>query len=254
MNSTVQVLVPCYNYGRYLRQCVGSVLSQEGVDVRVLVIDDQSSDDTPEVCRSIAAQDARVEFIRHPRNKGHIATYNEGIARAQGDYFVLLSADDLLTPGSLARATGLMNRNPTVGFTYGYAKPVYGAELPPPRTDETGCSVWRGRDWIGSMCRSGRNFVMSPEVVMRMDIQKRLGGYSASLPHSADMEQWLRAAAMSDVGRVNGADQAYYRVHEQNMHRTVCSGLLFDLKARRDAFLSALETEAAAVAGAAGQL
>lgn len=251
MKSTVQVVIPCYNYGRYLRQCVGSALSQEGVDVRVLVIDDQSSDDTPEVCRELAERDARVTFIRHIQNKGHIATYNEGIEQAEGDYFVLLSADDLLTPGCLSRATALMNFHPSVGLTYGYAMPVYGDDLPPARTDDTGWSLWRGQDWIASTCRAGRNFILCPEVVMRMGIQQRLGGYQASLPHSADMELWLRVAAISDIGRVNGSDQAYYRVHAQNMHRTVYSGFLFDLKARRDAFVSAFSAEAGEVPGAA---
>ena len=47
--SSVDVVVPCYNYGRYLRACVGSILSQRDVDVRVLIIDDKSSDDSAEM-------------------------------------------------------------------------------------------------------------------------------------------------------------------------------------------------------------
>ena len=49
------------------------------VDVRVLIIDDASTDDTPEVAAALAAEDARVEFRRHAVNRGHIATYNEGL-------------------------------------------------------------------------------------------------------------------------------------------------------------------------------
>ena len=52
--SRVDIVVPCYNYGRYLRQCVDSLLTQEGVDVRVLIIDDCSTDDSPEIARAIA--------------------------------------------------------------------------------------------------------------------------------------------------------------------------------------------------------
>src|SRR5208337_1578043 len=77
--STVDVVIPCYNYARYLRRCVQSVLSQSGVDVRVLVIDDASSDDTPQVGNDLAGSDSRVEFRRHEVNRGHIATYNEGL-------------------------------------------------------------------------------------------------------------------------------------------------------------------------------
>lgn len=248
--SSIDVVIPCYNYGRYLKACIESVLSERGLEVSVLVIDDCSSDETPDICREFAAGDQRVSFIRHARNKGHIATYNEGIERAKADYFLLLSADDLVTPGALGRAASLLDRHPSVGLVYGYALPLYGPLSRPARSDDTGWTVWRGEDWIGHACRSGRNFIISPEAVMRTKVLHRLGGYNPKLPHSGDLELWLRAAAISDVGRINGADQAFYRVHAANMHSTVHSGRLFDLEARRDAFLSAFGSEAGGLASA----
>src|SRR5215831_19309230 len=121
MTPRVDVLVPCYNYARFLPQCVASVLSQQGVDVRVLIIDDASTDNSADVGAELARQDARVEFVRHPVNKGHIATYNEGIEWVDGTYWMLLSADDMLLPGALRRATDVMERHPNVGLTYGRA-------------------------------------------------------------------------------------------------------------------------------------
>jgi glycosyltransferase involved in cell wall biosynthesis len=250
--SSIDVVIPCYNYGRYLKACIESVLSEKALDVTVLVIDDCSSDETPEICRAFAASDQRVSFIRHARNIGHIATYNEGIARAKADYFLLLSADDLITPGALGRAASLLDRNPSVGLVYGYAMPLYGREARPVRSDDAGWTTWPGADWVGHVCRSGRNFIISPEAVMRTCVLHRLGGYNPSLPHSGDMEIWLRAAAISDVGRINGADQAWYRVHAANMHSTVHAGRLFDLESRRDAILSAFGREAGSLAGAPG--
>jgi glycosyltransferase involved in cell wall biosynthesis len=118
--SSVSVVVPCYRYGRYLEESVGSVLDQEGVDVRVLVIDDASGDDSPDVAREIASRDPRVEVSVHAANRGHIGTYNEGLLDwASGDYTVLLSADDRLAPGALKRATELLDAHPNVGFAYG---------------------------------------------------------------------------------------------------------------------------------------
>src|SRR5690349_8027236 len=115
----VDAFVPCYNYGRYLRQCVESITTQRDVDVLVLILADASTDDTPSVAKQLAAEDSRVEYLRHEKNIGHIATYNEGIERATNDYTLLLSADDMLTPGSLARAARLMDAHPNVGFVYG---------------------------------------------------------------------------------------------------------------------------------------
>ena len=83
--SSIDVIVPCYNYAHYLRECVESVLGQSHSDVRVLIIDDASPDDTANVAAALSAADARVAVITHERNKGHIATYNEGIEWAAAD-------------------------------------------------------------------------------------------------------------------------------------------------------------------------
>lgn len=243
--STIQVIIPCYNYARYLRSCVDSVLSQDGVEVSVLIIDDCSSDNSLEVCRELANADKRVSFIRHEINRGHIATYNEGLELASSDYLVLLSADDLLTPGALHRAAEVLDRNPSVGFVYGHAV-TFSDHLPSSiRTKSSGHTIWRGADWIEIMCRTGRNFIVCPEVVMRTSVQHRIGGYDPGLPHSGDMEMWLRAASVSDVGHLRGVDQAFYRSHALSMQRTVHAGLLFDLNGRYEAFKSALSKQAA---------
>ena len=92
--SRVDVFVPCYRYGRFLDTCVRSILSQEGVDVRVLILDDASPDETEMVGRRLERADSRVEYRRHAANRGHIATYNEGIRWATGDYVQLLSPAD----------------------------------------------------------------------------------------------------------------------------------------------------------------
>lgn len=234
------VVVPCYNYGRYLKQCVRSVLTQEGVNVNLVIIDDASTDDSEDIGKRLALEEPRVTYRRHRSNIGHIATYNEGLALISADYTVLLSADDLLPPGALLRATNIMVRNPSVGFVYGHPCAFHTETPPPPRVGRVTESIWMGHEWIAKMCRHGGNFIHSPEVVMRTSVQKSIGGYRSDLPHSGDMEMWLRAARVADVGRVNGSDQAYYRVHPKSMQRTINAGALQDLCGRRDAFRSAL--------------
>lgn len=232
----VDVVIPCYNYARYLPGCVESVLAQRDVEVRALVIDDCSSDDTPEVLDRLVAADPRVQGRRHPVNRGHIATYNEGLLEwADSDLVVLLSADDLLAPGALDRAAAVFADHPTVGVVYG--RSVY-YQQDPPRTAHLplGASVWPGRQWIGDRCRTAKNVISSPEVVMRTAVQHRIGGYRPDLPHAGDLEMWLRAAAVSDVGYVRGRTHAYYRVHDQSMSRTTYAGFLADLRQRRDVF------------------
>lgn len=220
-SPSVSVIIPCYNYGRYLTQCVDSVLGQEGVRIEIIVIDDASSDGSDQIVRELGARDTRIRAICHAVNQGHIATYNEGIGQVTGDYTVLLSADDLLTPGCLERATSLMDAYPSVGMAYGFPVDFTDSHLPAARTTAKSWIIWPGHDWLAYRCKVGQNIVRSPEVVLRTSILREIGGYQDHLPHAADFELWMRTATVSDVGYVAGADQAYYRIHTGNMHQSV---------------------------------
>ena len=240
--TSVSVVIPCYKYGHFLRDAISSALTdQPGIDVRVLVIDDASADGSAEVARTIAASDARVQVTEHVTNRGHIATYNEGLLDwADGDYTVLLSADDRLAPGALRRAADLLDARPSVGFAYGH--PVRfqdGMRLPAARTAVRGWSVWPGQWWLERRFRDSVSCISSPEVMVRTSLQKRVGGYDPRLPHTGDTEMWLRLAAHADVGYVRGADQAFYRVHGQNMTKSRTP--LVDLRQRRLAYEAVLE-------------
>jgi len=242
----VSVIVPSYNYGHLLEGCVESVLGQEGVDVRVLVIDDRSPDDTERVGRALAERDRRVEFRRHDVNQGLIVTANEGLGWADGDHVMLLSADDRLLPGALHRAALTMERHPTVGMVYGPTVFAY-----PDRPLPTGSSRWRGtdvhagEDWIRMRCRSGYNPISSPEVVVRNSVQRAAGDYDARCAHASDLNMWLRIAAIADVAYLRGAAQAVYRVDPGSMLRSNQSGPLDDLRERSKAFEAFFETSGA---------
>ncbi len=236
MPHQVSVVVPAYNYGRFLDDCVRSVLDQEGVDVDVLIIDDASTDDTAARATHLAGRDARVRVVLHAINRGHIATFNEGLFAVGGEYVVLLDADDMLPPGALARAAALLEANPGVGFVYGRPQTF---ETRPPRPSAEavrGWSVWDGNDWLRQRCRSGANPIATPEVVMRASVMRETGGMQAHLPHTGDFELWMQLAARADVGRVNGPPQGLYRIHPDSMQRTIYAGVLVDLQGRRDAF------------------
>jgi glycosyltransferase involved in cell wall biosynthesis len=235
--SSVSVVIPCYKYGHFLEEAVTSVLDdQEGVDVRVLIIDDASPDDSADIARKIAARDPRVEIVIHSANKGNIATFNEGLLEwADGDYCILLSADDQLTPGALRRAGDLLDAHPEVGFVYGRSLwCTDGAPWPTAQMRVRGWSVWPGQRWLKHLFRQAENPVTAPTLVVRTSLQKRVGGYDPQLPRAADMEMYMRLAANADVGFIRGADQAYYRLHEQNMSKGVSA--LMDLRQRRSVF------------------
>lgn len=215
--SSVDIIVPCYGYGRYLRECVASILTQPIQNLRVLIIDDASSDDTAEIAAGLVKEDDRVYYSHHSINKGHIQTYNEGIEWATAECLLLLSADDYLLPNSLHRAVRLMEACPEIGLTFGNAVEIdfHGGQrltnCVPCQGDER---ILTGAEFIA--LSGPRNIVPTPTAIVRTVLQKKLGGYRKELPHTADMELWLRLAVHAPVGFIR-TPQAVYRRHGSNM-------------------------------------
>jgi GT2 family glycosyltransferase len=218
--AKVDVVVPCYNYGRFLAACVRSVLEQSVSDVRVLIIDDASSDDTLVVATRRAAEDRRVSIIAHTTNLGHIRTYNQGIAWASADYFLLLSADDFLLEGALARAVAIMDKNPDIVMTHGHCI-LWEDGSDPPDTAVPGRYAWERHDLLKRFCQRGDIDVYDATAIARTSVQKQIGGYLESLPHCADLEMWLRFAQQGAVAYI-AAPQAVYRKHPSAMTNSYC--------------------------------
>ncbi|MGC4961678.1 glycosyltransferase family 2 protein [Gordonia sp. DT218] len=232
----VSVVVPHYNYGQFLPTAVASALDQTDIDLEVIIVDDRSTDGSVEIARQLAASDHRVQLIEHEQNMRHIRTYNDGLSRATGEYVVLLSADDAVSPNSISRAVGLMEANPDVGLVYGRVE-CFDGDLPRFRPTRHWWQMWDGAEWIERVARRGRNAITNPEAVMRKSVYEDIGGYNPAFPHAGDMLIWLQAAARSDVGFVGGPRQGYYRgLHGNNMHDIDFGGVLDDISQVRDVF------------------
>ena len=246
MRPTIDVVIPCYRYGRYLEQCVESVLNQHDVQPRILIIDDFSPDDSAKVASDISRRHANVQSHLHSSNKGHIATYNEGIEWASSEFFLLLSADDYLLPGSLGRAARLLSEHPEAGFAFGCAM-VLGDDgtiepLNPMSNASPGETRILARHAFIELS-GATNIVPTPTAVVRTELQKRAGGYREDLPHSGDMEMWMRLSTHAPVGFIND-DQAVYRRHSSNMSLIYTGhNILRDFSQRRKAIEMVFEAK-----------
>ena len=233
---SVSVVIPCFNYAQYLPIATASALSQTGVVVDVVIVDDCSLDDSLAVARRLAIDDPRVHVLANATNRGPVATFNAGLTHATGDFLVRLDADDALTPGSLARACALALHHPSVGLVYG--RPVHFADQMPAahRDVVRSWTIWQGPDWLRACCATGTNVITSPEVLMRRSTVELVGG-QRELPHTHDMEMWFRLSAVADVGYLDGPDQAFHRDHPSSLSMTADDpfGLIL-LRERRDAF------------------
>jgi glycosyltransferase involved in cell wall biosynthesis len=234
---SVDVAVPNYQYGRYLWDCVTSVLTQEVPNLRVLIIDNASTDNSLEVAQELAASDRRVQVVAHHTNLGHHASFNEGVDWASSDYFVMLSADDLLAPSSLSRAISFMEKHANVHLAYGRALWICNDERMPQVEPLPQATKWRilpGGQLLETVCRAGgRHNIEGPTVVVRTSVQKRVGHYRRALTHTDDLEMWMRFARLGDVAETDSI-QGFIRIHP--MMRTVdlsqlpYAGLEWDLR------------------------
>lgn len=242
--SHIDIAIPCYNYGRFLRDCVGSVLSQGVDDLRILIIDNASVDDSAAVARELAAGDPRIAVKARAVNLGPQASFNEAIDWAEGDYFTILCADDLLAPGALRRAITAMEGDRSISFAYGRdiefrdngELPVFHA----PR-DEGASKVVPGEAFIEERCT---NPVASASVVTRTRSQKLIGHYRPSLPYTDDLEMLLRLAAIGNVAVID-AEQGARRMHGANMADIFGQSRAHDLTQREAAFQSFFHHEGA---------
>jgi GT2 family glycosyltransferase len=240
--ASIDVIVPCYNYGRYLASAVGSALDQPGVDVRILVIDNASEDNSLAVARELSARDPRVQVLARATNQGATASYNAGLDWAAADYLLVLDADDMLAPGALARAAALLDANPDVVFVHGCESRLQpdGTLHPPLDTPEVPHPVPQfecGREFVARLCRHPVNSVGANTVVRRTTTQKRVGHYNPALPYTDDLEMWLRLAMQGRVA-FTPAVQAIRRYHPERMSMFYQSVQVRDFVEREKAFIS----------------
>src|ERR1700739_3121282 len=110
------VLIDTYNYGRFIKQAIDSVLSQDfpAEQLELIVVDDGSTDDTEQCVKTYGS---RIKYLKK-ENGGQASAFNLGFEQARGDFIVLLDADDYFLPGKLRRVCEAFQSHPDVGMVY----------------------------------------------------------------------------------------------------------------------------------------
>ena len=89
----ISIIVPVYNAEKYLRRCIDSILSQSFTDFELILIDDGSTDLSPQICDEYASRDNRIKLI-YKKNAGVSAARNDGLDIAQGEFITFVDSDD----------------------------------------------------------------------------------------------------------------------------------------------------------------
>lgn len=186
----VSVVLNTYNRPDLLRQSVASVLAQDYPNFEVIIVDDCSPDNTPEVVAGIVAQHPdRVRSLRLPENRGLAAARNAGIRAARGELIAFQDDDDLWLPGKLTAQVEALNRHPECGLCYGNAL-VATADGVPTRKVYDGSGVGRTGDSFEPMLRW--HVILGPTLMVRSSVFDTVGLFDETLRTAEDTDLFLR--------------------------------------------------------------
>lgn len=181
----VSVVIPTYNNAGTLAEAVASVRSQRWPAIEIIVVDDGSADETPQVLRDLAGPDLRA--VRQA-NGGSSAARNTGIGLARREWIAFLDADDYWLPGKLAAQFDALEAQPTAMYSFTDVRVRY------PDGSEAELRV---RPFNRSLVLEliWGNMFGTPTVLVRRDCFESVGLFDTSLRTGEDWDMWLRLAS-----------------------------------------------------------
>ncbi|CAN5646793.1 hypothetical protein BH10ACT11_BH10ACT11_16170 [soil metagenome] len=191
------VVIPAYRAPRTIVSAIRSVLAQTEEDLELIVVDDGSGDETPEVARRTIGDDPRGRVIEQA-NRGVAGARNTGIGEARGEYVSFLDNDDLWLPRYLSQMGEALKESSRVGLAYtdGYTLDDANKKIRVATTmsnaNPTESSIEDRTELILRLVES--NFILSSSTARR-DVLNELGGFDTSVTGVDDFDMWLRIVA-----------------------------------------------------------
>jgi glycosyltransferase involved in cell wall biosynthesis len=212
----LSIVIPSCNYARYLGDCLTSIFGQQGAPpFEVVLVDDGSTDETPQVLEMHA--DPRLRVVRHERNRGHIATINEALPMTRGAFVARIDPDDRYRPHFMAEVCRILQAHPDVGFVYARAALIdeRGAETGP-ITAAPHAADFKGSEFLRLL---ERNFVCAPASAGRREAWLE----HVPAPDGLAFNDWYFSLLIARRYPFYFLDDviADYRVHGANHHSRI---------------------------------
>ncbi|RLJ03261.1 MAG: hypothetical protein DRP11_01245 [Candidatus Aenigmatarchaeota archaeon] len=205
----VSVIITAHNYGRYLRECLNSVLRQTFDDYEIVVVDDGSTDETPQILEEyVKKYPEKIKVVRL-NGLGLPTACNHGIKASCGEYIIRLDADDFFDENILLIESTILDKNPDIDLVY----PDY-YEVDADGNIKHYKRLMRVNDEVKLLHRSP----LAAGAMFRRRCYDEIGGYNESLKYQEDYDFWLRFTSRFKVYNVN-LPLLYYRRHGANMSK-----------------------------------
>ncbi|MCW2757824.1 MAG: glycosyl transferase [Nocardioidaceae bacterium] len=197
----MSVVLPSYNNARFVAETVESVLAQTYDDFELVIADHSSTDGTWDVLQRFRA-DPRVRLLETPAGGGAERNWNRVTDEARGTYVKLVCGDDLIYPTCLEVQAAALEAHPSAGVT-ACARDlvdVSGGLLLAGRGMTGLEGLVPGREAIRRIVRAGTNLMGEPGcVLLRADLLRRIGGWTATYPYLIDQFSYLSALQHADL-------------------------------------------------------
>lgn len=205
----VSVVIPCYNYARYLPEAVGSVLAQTFTDFELLIVDDGSTDDSRAVADALAAAHPdRIRVIAQDRAGQPAIARNRGIAEARGEYVLCLDADDRIAPTMLERCVAVLDAEPGIAIAYTDRRDFDGVE-----------QIVQAGEYDFGRLRFANH--LSYCALFRRAVWEAVGGYRTNVRGCEDWDFWVAAGARGFFGKRIPEPLFWYRRHDRGVYQDV---------------------------------
>lgn len=191
----VSVCIPNYEGAEFIGTAIESVLTQSFKDFELIIIDDDSADDTEAIVGKY--NDPRIRFLRNERNLGHEGNWNRCLTEARGRYFKLLPHDDVISPHCLARQVDVLETDTEERIALVFcARTVIDSCGRTIMIRDYPCRRDRqisSRSVIRSCIRRGTNLIGEPGgVLFRKSLADAVGEFDASIAYLIDLDYWFR--------------------------------------------------------------
>jgi glycosyltransferase involved in cell wall biosynthesis len=213
-NPLITALIDTYNHELFIEDAINSVLSQDfsRSEIEILVVDDGSTDKTPEIVRKFAP---RVRLIRKA-NGGQASAFNAGISQSGGTIVAFLDGDDWWAPGKLAAVAQVFATDVSVGLVGHGITEVYPSGYQRIEIPRQVCRFRLASIEAAKTFRLSRGFLGTSRMAYRKEILSRIGQVPETLKFEADEYLFTLAGLFSDV-MILPKSLTFYRLHDSNL-------------------------------------
>ena len=209
----ITVLIPTFNRGIYMKECLDSIFSQSLPPIQIIVVNDCSTDPVKDICESYGNK--TIEYIESNQQLGKSEAINLGLAKVTGEYVWIFDDDDVALPDALARFVGPLEKDSSFGFSYSsfyFTANRKDSKLLGEVISELKVPDFKEKGFLISLLEA--NFLGGAALFARTSCYKEVGLFDPELLRSQDYEMAIRITRRYKGIRVPGSPTFHYRQHE----------------------------------------